>query len=283
MKILFIQRRSANCGVSDYGKRLYSILKTALDITFKEVEYAAEIDPAGYDTILYNYHHATLPFIDCLNKSVRHVALFHEAFQTIAPDLWVNIADLPRPLPEPYENDYDIGIPVIGSIGFGFPDKNYEGICSMVRREFDEAIIKLHIPHAQYGDQEGALANIEIAKCKAALVGSNIKLETSNYFMDSIDLVHWLSRNTINIFNCIPTAGRGISSSIDYALSARRPIGVSSSEMYRHLPKEICIDNISLPRLIAQGIEPLRQVYEDNSNEKLIQAVKERLGINETA
>jgi hypothetical protein len=280
MKLLFITRKSERCGVADYGKRLFNILKTALDITILETT-GEPIDYTGYDIALYNYHYATLPFLQTLDPSIKHVALFHEAFQNIAPDMWIPVSELPRPLPlitgYPYK-EYDA--PVIGSFGFGFPDKDYVGIAKMVRREFNKAYLRLHIANAQFGDESGVLANIRATECAIALEGSDIKLEISNNYMaNGRELVEWLMQNDINVFNCIPTQGRGISSSIDYALAARRPIGISNSEMYRHLPREICIDNISLPRLIAKGIEPLKQVYEDNSNERLIEVVKTKLGI----
>lgn len=278
MKILFIQRKSTNCGVADYGKRLFSILKPAMDITMCECE--AMPDLTGYDIALWNYHHATMPWADCSNKSVKHVALFHEAFQNITPDVWIPVSELARPLPEKvdydgyWEND---DTPVIGSFGFGFTDKDYIGIAKMVKREFEEAILKLHIPFAEYGDADGSQAVNRALECKIVLSGTGIKLKVEHKFMPPDELVEWLSENDLNFFNCLPTQGRGISSSIDYALSARRPIAISNSEMYRHLPREICVDNISLPRLIEKGIEPLREVYAANTNEILIEQMKEWL------
>lgn len=277
MKILFITRKSTQCGVADYGKRLFSILHPAMDITFKEVENG-DINYSGYDIALYNYHHATLPFINCDNKSIKHVALFHEAFQNITPDVWIPVSELARPLP-PFAPDYTFNEDdiLIGSFGFGFPDKNFEGIVRMVKREFKHAYLRLHIPYAEFGDSDGALARYEAGKCRAILDESNITLQVYHEFMPPDVLIQWLALNDLNFFNCTPTHGRGISSSIDYALSARRPIAISNSEMYRHLPREICVDNISLPRLIEKGIEPLREVYAANTNEILIEQMKKYL------
>jgi hypothetical protein len=208
------------------------------------------------------------------------VALFHEAFQNIQPDQWINVSELPRPVPIRqiyHTGNYSNPIPFIGSFGFGFPDKNYTGIARMIKREFERAVFRLHIASAQFGDEDGTQALERFREVEQELKGSQIELNPYFHYMEPNDLLAWLATNDINIFNCIPTHGRGISSSIDYALSARRPIAISNSEMYRHLPREICVDNISLPRLIAKGIEPLKQVYEDNSNERLIEKMKKCL------
>ncbi len=149
----------------------------------------------------------------------------------------------------------------------------------MIINQFEEATLRLHIPFAEFGDRDGQQARCRIAECEMELHGTGINLEYSHEHKTQEELVNWLSYNDLNVFNCIPTHGRGISSSIDYALSARRPIGVSNSEMYRHLPREVCMDNTGLHELIAIGIEPLKQVYEANSPENLIEALKQKIGL----
>lgn len=272
MKILFINHSAQNCGVADYGRRLYTILKDHLDISYCDWEP----DFTGYEIALYNYHYATMPNIR-LHTCTRNIALFHEAFMLTQFDQVINVSDLPRPL-LPIERygcvKPSIIPPVIGSFGFGFPDKNFPGIASMVKREFKVAALRLNIPFAEFGDKDGTLAKAEAAKCAEILSGTGIKLEVYHNFIEPASMVQWLAINDINVFNHTGSQGRGISSSIDYALSANRAIAVSNSEMYRHLPRSICLDNISLSRLIEQGTEPLKEVYEANSNERLIEAIK---------
>lgn len=274
-KILFITGKAERCGVADYGKRLFAILNKHMDIDFCEAEKESDISYEGYGIALYNYHYATLPFISSSNRNVKHIVLFHEAHMNFSPDVTVNVSDLPRPLFEGlphYEDNSDV--PVIGSFGFAVGNKNFTGLCQMVRDQFKEAYITLNIPFAEFGDKDGALAKMEVEKCREILSGSHIKLQTVHTFLSHSELLQWLSGNDINIFLYHETAGRGLASCTDYALSVKRPIGVSSSEMFRHLPKEICLDNISIPELISNGIEPLKKVYEDNSNEKLVEKIK---------
>jgi hypothetical protein len=270
-KILFITRNSERCGVADYGRRLFAILKTHMDITLCET--SGEIDYSGYDVALYNYHYATLPFVK--KEIIRQVALFHEAFLNFEPDQLINVSELPRPLfnYEPQETNNEV--PVIGSFGFGFPDKDFPRIAQIVKDEFNEAVIRLSIPFAEYGDSSGDMALEEVKKCREILENTNIRLDVSHSFLSQSEMLHWLSKNDINLFLYKESYGRGLSSTIDYALSVKRPIGISKSEMFRHLPKEIIVDNTSIKELIRKGIDPLKKVYEENSNERLVNKIRE--------
>lgn len=271
MKILFITRKSERCGVADYGKRLFAILAPHMDITLCETD--GKIDYSGYDVALYNYHYATLPFVK--KEDIKQVALFHEAHMNFAPDIVVNVSDLPRPLFEGYWTKPVVNdVPTIGSFGFGFADKDFPRIAAMVKEQFYRARIRLNVPYAQYGDNEGISAEFEVHKCREILKYTAIELDVSHNFLPQEELLKWLSGNDINLFLYKETPGRGLSSTIDYALSVKKPVGISSSEMFRHLPKEICVDQISIAALIRKGIEPLKKVYEDNSNEKLVERIK---------
>lgn len=280
MKILFINHNSLRCGVADYGRRVFDILKPHMDITYAEITYNYQHDGSVsfhlYDLILVNYHYATLPFLQKI-YGIKTVALYHEALYPDFFDKVIAVQDLPRPLLENtwFHRALFPPLPVIGSFGFGFPDKNFPRICELVKEQYTEAIILLNIPFAEFGDNDGNLARSEADKCREILAGTNIGIDITHDYKSPEDLLCWLSLNDINLFLYKPSHGRGISSTIDYALSVKRPIGVSNSEMFRHLPREICVDNISIPDLIKQGIEPLRKVYEDNSNEKFVSKIKE--------
>lgn len=280
MKTLFINHLSERCGVADYGRRLFDILKPHMDIDYRAISPTYQIDGSVsfhiYDVILVNYHYATLPFLQKI-YGIKTVGLFHEAHYPDLFDKVISVQDLPRPLFEglilPGYNTF--GLSTIGSFGFGFPDKDFPRICQLVKEQYSEAIIRLNIPFAEFGDNEGINALNEVEKCRQLLQGTNIHLHVAHQFWSQLHMVNWLSQNDINLFLYKPSSGRGISSTIDYALSAKRPIGISSSEMFRHLPRELVVDNISIPDLIKKGIEPLKKVYEDNSNEKLVAKIKE--------
>lgn len=275
MKILFITGKAERCGIADYGKRLFAILQPHFDITICEADKAGDINFDGYDIALYNYHYATLPFVKADNKSVKHIALFHEAFMNFTPDVIVNVCDLPRPLFEGLDlPQLKNNLPVIGSFGFAVGDKNFPGLCQMVKDQFDKAVVRLNIPFAQYGDADGTLARNEIDKCQKILDNGKVCLLFDHKFLSHTELIRFLAVNDVNIFNYAETCGRGLSSCIDYALSVNKPIGISKSEMFKHLPREICLDNITIPELIIKGTDPLKQMYEENSNARFIEKIK---------
>lgn len=275
MKILFISRKAKQCGVSDYGLRLFAILHPHFDITYREVDNAEDCNAEGFDTVLYNYHYATLPFIkdDMLNKSKRHIAIYHEAHLHFTPDAVIDTSI--RPLFEWDLPSLSVNpIPVIGSFGFGFPDKNFPRIAEEVSVQFDKAVIRLNIPFAEYGDRDGQLARREAARCAEILQGTKIRLEVDHTYLSQQDLLIFLRSNDINLFLYKQSHGRGISSAIDYALSAYRPIGVSNSEMFRHLPSGVCIDSTQIKELNMQQLLPM---YEEHSNKRLIEKYKQCL------
>lgn len=293
MKILFINRKSLRCGVADYGKRVYAILSKAFDIDFKEVSGPDELTADGYDVVIINYHFSTLPWITNEHlKGIKRIAIFHEGPLQIIPDAVIdadctrierhNYFASPRPLFEGIEfTDIKNDQPTIGSFGFGFSDKNYSKIADLVCREFDKAIIRLHVPFAEFGDPQGIIAKQEVEKLRNLLTEhcsesqQQISLEVSHDFMDHTSLLSWLHSNDINLFTYNRNEGRGLSSTIDYALSVRKPIAVTYSAMFRHLPEEIFIENTLLKELISKGTDPLESVYKGNTNAFLIEKYRQ--------
>lgn len=270
MKILLISRKELQCGVADYGKRLYDILRPHFDITFREVETLEDCSPGGYDIVLYNYHHATLDFIkdDILTRGVKHYAIYHEGPLHWTPDKIIDTSI--RPIIEDAELLPVLPTFTVGSFGFGFPDKNLPGICQMVRDQFIEATIRLNIPFAYYGDRDGFLAMREADKCREVLQGTSIDLQISHDYKTQADLIAWLSQHHVNLFLYTASHGRGLASATDYALSAYRPVGVNDSEMFRHLPLEMRVTDI-------RDLHIVPEVYEQHSNKRLVEKYKQCL------
>lgn len=276
IKILFVSRKSVRCGVSDYGLRVFDILKKRFDIELKEIE--APTMTEGYDLCIWNYHYATLPWL--VKSHGKNIMIFHEGPTPFIFDAYINSDSTapeheesfssPRPL---FENvlffDKVNEVTTIGSFGFGFADKGYWRIAEMVSKEFDKALIRLSIPFAEFGDENGDTAKREVEKMRSYLK-PGIELEVSHEFLSQTDLLNFLRGNDINLFLYDALDSRGLSSTIDYALSVRKPIGISRSGMFRHLPKEICVDSSSIKYVMSLGIEPLKDIYKQHSNENLL-------------
>ena len=298
-KIMFVNRSKKNCGIIDYGIRLHNIIKKSKKflVYFSEVENADEfVHSYNYikpDLILYNYYPTVLPFIDDnLLSNIRHiphVVIHHELWTKFTPNgvLVVdstspdfesnNIYSLPRPLFEnvEFKDRKTYPYPVIGSFGFGFQDKNFPRIADLVCQQFDKAIIRLNIPFATFGDESGHLAYKEVDKITdvIAKTNKNIQLICTHDFLNHSEMLEFLHNNDVNIFLYDKHSDRSLSSTIDYALSVKKPIAISDSWMFRHINNvepSIIVDNTPINDIISNGIEPLKPIYEKYSNESLI-------------
>jgi hypothetical protein len=153
-------------------------------------------------------------------------------------------------------------IPIIGSFGFGTPNKGFEELVTKVQNEFDEAQIKINIPFAEFGDKDGANARKIAQDCKVLIKNEKIKLETTHDFLQENELLNFLAGNDLNVFLYQDKSGRGISSALDNALAVQRPIAVSNCPMFRHvlnIEPSICVDNSSLKQILRNGFSPLKE------------------------
>jgi hypothetical protein len=160
-------------------------------------------------------------------------------------------------------------IPIIGSFGFGFDSDKFIRVVEYVNQEFDDAVIKMIIPFAFFGDNEGHLSKTvtDICKNKAK---DGIKIYIINEFIEENDLLKFLESNTINLFLYNPMFGRGPSSTIDYALSTSRPLGISDCNMFRHIYDDsICIYKTSIKYCIENSVEYISKIKKNLANSTL--------------
>lgn len=299
-KILFISRKAERCGVADYGRRVNSALQKSslFETHLAEIEtpqeYAEWYNKILPDLVLYNYYPVILPFVtDDFIAPIRHiphVTVYHEVGFAFHPNAIIDIDSTKEDKPEenyftsprPLFEDVDFKdfppneVPTIGSFGFGFPDKNFPKIAELVCSQFDKAKIRLNTPFATFGDAEGDRAKAEVEKMKQIIAnsGKDVELEVTHDFLEHEDLLNFLRQNDINVFLYDPHQTRSLSGSIDYALSVRKPIGISRSWMFRHInwvTPSIYVDERPLKDIIADGIEPLNPIYEKHSNKALLE------------
>ena len=163
-----------------------------------------------------------------------------------------------------YQNNFPLpAVTTIGSFGFGTPKKGFEKIVAKVQEEFDEAIIRLNIPAADFGDADGSEAKKIAAGCKAIIQKKGIQLKVTHDFLDNEGVLDFLAQNSVNVFLYEDSAGRGLSSAVDNALAVQRPLAVSNSSMFRHILKTaplVSLENSSLSQVIANGFEPLQKM-----------------------
>lgn len=308
-RILFINSIHQNCGVYQYGKRLYTIIKKSpiYLYDYKEIgtlkEYQDCIRNHQYSVIVYNYHTSTMTWLsrDTIQHIVKNIGIPHES----PTDLWdftINIEPLtdqynsiPRPIYEIDKSTLKQYTPtltevqdfidygqnqnkiIIGSFGFGFAFKGFDKIIKYVNEQYDEAIIKLLITHAHYGPDS---IELDVATlCQQINCKNKIEVRISHVFFSDMDLLKFLSTNTINLFIYDRLEGRSISSVIDLAISAGQPIGLSDSVMFRHVySDQICVYKTSIQQCINNSKHVVECFNQKWSNLNLIDKMDQIVG-----
>jgi SAM-dependent methyltransferase len=241
-------------------------------------EFQRSADRLAPDVILVNGVPSTLPWA---MNGISHgdaltAAVFHEASQSavtglctwpfdvlLCPDPTLRprdprAASVPRFMPGPL---LDLPPPpevfTIGSFGFGTSGKGFDRLCALVDKQFDVARIRINIPvHDSLEMVPSERVRAITAACRAAVTKPGIQLEFTHHFFDEVGLLRFLAENTLNAFLYDDMPGRGISSCVDYALAAGRPIAVSRSSMFRHLAganPSICVEDRPLAAIAASG------------------------------
>ena len=313
MIILFLNHKAQSCGVYQYGLRVSNILKKSNKNTYiySEIDnyysYVNCLTIHNYDIIIYNYHNATMPWLNSNNiqKTVKNVAIPHESSYdffdyifSINPDEIEinNIYNIPRPIYENVEDvcstykikdnsienfiNYNEGpdVPIFGSFGFGFQNKGFDKIIDVINENYTKAIIKLVITLAHFDPDNNANYNIISNLCKLKNVNSNIKLLICNLFFTNEEILLFLHSNTANIFLYDPLIERGISSVIDYAISVNKPFVISDSHMFRHIYSDsICVYKTNIKDAIINSKYNTLHLIDKYSNQNLIDKIEQNI------
>ena len=82
-------------------------------------------------------------------------------------------------------------------------------------------------------------------------------------------------KGSLNVFLYSERKGRGCASTLDFALSVKRPIAITKSNAMAHIynaTPSICIEDRNLKEIMASGFIPLEPYYEKWKPEKFIEA-----------
>ena len=297
-KTLFINHSIKQCGVYQYGLRLFNILNKSNNVNYiyKELnnynDYLNILDEnKDLTAIIYNYHNSTMTWLNENNiqRNVLNIGLLHES-QNIGFEYVID--DLPRPIYEDVDDyinekddeldDMDLNIideinafidykqeetPIFGSFGFGFKNKGFHKIIQIINERYDNAIIKLVVPVAYYSNPD---MYIDTKILLSYITKPNIKLLITKHFFTNKQILRFLKSNTLNIFLYDEMIGRGISSVIDYALSVDTPFCISNSNMFRHIyTDDICLYKKSIEECIINS-QAHRLIYLDKYSHKNI-------------
>jgi hypothetical protein len=305
MNVLFLNHKKKQCGVYQYGLRIYNILKLTKDINYEYYEldcveeYNYITSKNNYYAIIYNYHVATMSWLNKNNirKDILSVAIPHEisvSFFNITCDIDPDAVEtnIHYPLPRPiFENIEEIlsninysseenknfinlhtneNLHIFGSFGFGFEFKGFDKIVKLINDNYDDAVIKFIIPTADFCNSSNENNKNLSSKCLSLNIKPGIKLLISHAFFSNEEILKFLSLNTMNIFLYDKLDGRGISSAIDYAISVKKPIGISDSYMFRNIySNEVSIYETTIENCMKNSVNYCNKYLEKYSNKNL--------------
>lgn len=307
-RVLFVNHRTRACGVQQAGFRYFEALKQSarfechyidVDEGWEFEHWADVLKPAA---VIYNFYSAvTMPWMsrDLVEKHrghFRQLSIYHELdLSSFRFDLLLHQDPttedafphwkLPRAIPEWNAPIVQNDTPAFGSFGFGLGGKGYSDLVERVQDEYDDALIRLHIPSAAFGDAEGRGAENYIEDAKKRIKKKGIILQVSRNFLSQTQLLHWLSQHDCNVFPYEENYGRGIASVTDYALAVKRPIAITRSCQFRHLwtqDESFLLEEKSLREIIGTGTAHLDKFHQMWSRKNLthsFEAALESLGL----
>lgn len=300
--VLIVSHKQAQCGIYEYGRSITYALNKSTRYVFKFAECSNEKDLeqavvfSNPSVIIYNYYPLTMPWLTSqITRKYRvpQLGIMHEVTQEDAEKATTELFDYhlcPDPTLTtqnpivfktkrliPAYTNYK-GMPeklTIGSFGFGFGDKGFVRLIETVQKEFDEAKIVIRMPFNTMVDAKGKVTSLIVADaCRQAVKKPGIELIINHeYIPDKKALLDFLSSNTINAFFYDVNKHRGISSTIELALAAQRPVAVNRCGMFRHVHNtspSICIEDQTLAKIIENGIAPLVPLYNEWSEPQFI-------------
>lgn len=301
-KVLFLNHKKKQCGVYQYGIRLFKSFENteSVEYFYKELDCLTEyqeINPIELDFIIYNYHECTMSWLndDNIYKNIKNIGIMHETTRDIF-DIKLNLDptfqdcdhhySIPRPM---YHNVDDIlenyqpstkeikdfinyrqnEVPVFGSFGFAQWHKKFEKIVQLVNAQYDKAIIKFVTPVADFIPNSEILISQNYHNCVQYITKPGIQLIITKEFFTNEDILCFLRSNDMNIF--LYESDNGYPSSvIDYALPAKKPIGISGSVVFKHVySDDICPYKNTLEHCMQKSIDHCSQFLESYSKENM--------------
>ena len=304
MKIFIINHSVENCGVYQYGKRFGNIASKSKNHDFIYYEMNSEVDlyllykKHNPEVIIYNYLSGTMPWVteDLVQRyrelGVKQYLIVHNIGYATFFDAYLhqypyyehvdaNNFALARPLfdYQPVEIEKSDDVLHVGSFGFGFRVKYFDQICKIVNEQlsYRKVQINLHLTTSYFCPNANDIQSIK-QDCLNYITSDNIKLNMTHDFLTDQQMLDFLYKNNLNIFFYQNYGGyNGISSTVDYALSVKKPLAICRSNMFAHIwdvQPSICVENNSLINIINNGFTPLEEKYNSWTNEKFIHTLE---------
>lgn len=295
-KVLFVNSREPACGVHQLFKHMTEPVVASdenyhyIDID-NEYEHDYWVNQLNPDIVVYNFYFSgatmgwlTASKIASQRNRFKQLCLYHEGsvddkgFDLVLhqnPDNEdTRFFNLPRHIPIYYSDAPVINtLPTIGTFGFGLGGKGFTRVVEQVNKEFDIAVVRMNIPYAHFGDPSGTGARWW-ADASRSLAKTGIEVRVTHDLLPQDQLLDFLAGNDINCFFYDDNIGRGISSTLDYALAVNKPIAITKSDQFKHMWDDIILltDTNGIKEIMAAGTNHLQKYHELWNNTTLKQA-----------
>jgi hypothetical protein len=257
MKIYFINSKQKECGVYQYGRRLWDSLKdSTLNIQYFEISDAKEfllLDFTDVSILFFNwieggtagpfgwYTHDLAQQIKQQNittVSIMHTNSCFSAKFDYFIDQNPYISGMPRPLYkfDAVSSNHKNKVINIGSFGFVSNYKKFDTVVKLVNEQFDIARINLNISTPFYAHDSRNNLERTINEIRAIPLKPGIELNLNVQFLDNDELLDFISKNDLMIFAYENM--EDVSSVVDYVVSTETPLGVTSTGAFKHVYTE---------------------------------------------
>ena len=326
-KIAFVTNSATRCGIHQYGRAVHRVLSGSNKYKYEfvttpheyvnpflpseKVEWTAWLNMIDCDAILYNHCPSTMGWLDdeivgAVNKP-QWLITGHDELKIlkniqhhfVTNPLFEN-TDTHSALLRPLLLDHDLqyqppGETIkVGTFGLAYTSKNLPLLVKYVNDSFPpDRLIELNI-HATVGryiiDGHHHL-NHAVMTCRA-FANPNVTVNITTDFIESLDeIVVKLHNNDINVFLYSDEPNRfAVSSALDLALSARKPVAISRSSMFAHARhvEDIVVDLDELQHytgkqinwildILKLGMSPTQEFYQRWAPDKFIDIIEQKI------
>jgi hypothetical protein len=278
---IFYNAPKADCSIYESGKMCYEALKLSEKYLLDYSETSDKVE-GDFDFVVFNHH----PWVN--TWMVNRINDFPGKTFTIVTEVghdghvmpWTppvfqhyiildptiidteNIHGFSRPLELYKTRKKENEQLVIGSLGFPTKGKNWEEIITRTQEEFDEALIRFHIPNATYVPNSQYEIDKIVFSCVSLIRKPKINIEFTHHYMDKNQLIEWCSQNTINVF-LYNRNQSGLAATTDQAIIAERPIYVSQNPTFRHILQYLHPYPQTIGEAIKTTLPAVRQMKKD--------------------
>lgn len=304
MKGLFINNKKAKDSIYESGYMVYKclLLSKHIQLDYLEIDADNRTIPSGFDFYLFNYHIMTMQWLNTKQlKNLGFVATIvlevapndpfvlcnkndFDAYCVLDPTINLNnkkVFAFPRPLEAvgfdlPQPNN---AVPVIGTFGFATKGKGFHHVVEAVNKEFDQAIVKINIPHGDFVPNSKEYAAFLAATCTSR-AKPGVEVQVTHDFMPKEALIRWCANNDLNCF-LYDRDMPGLAATTDQAIVSKRPLAISQNDTFRHILQYITpYPQWSLKQSMTNSLPIVEKILNDWSPVNFARRFEEMLSAN---